>query len=120
MTRLRSASLALATIAASAIPSALLAHHGWSGYDADKTLKLTGTITESTYANPHGQVTLKTADKTWTVVLAPPGRMENRGLSKEMLTTGSTVNVEGYPSTSQSSELRAERIIVDGKTIELR
>jgi hypothetical protein len=61
------------------------AHHGWSEYDADKPLTLTGTIAASGYTQPHGHVELKTADKTWHVVLAPPSRMESRGLPKDML-----------------------------------
>ncbi len=31
------------------LPLAALAHHGWSEYDSDKLLKLTGRIAESGY-----------------------------------------------------------------------
>jgi hypothetical protein len=120
MTRLRSAHPILAAIGVLAVPTLLMAHHGWSGYDSGKTLKLTGTITESSYGNPHGSATIKTPDKTWTVVLAPPGRMETRGLTREMLATGATVTVEGYQNLTDAKELRAERIVVGSKTIELR
>jgi hypothetical protein len=37
-----------------------------------------------------------------------------------MLKPGTSVRLEGYPSTRTETELRAERIIVDGKTYELR
>ena len=77
---------------------------------ADKPLTLTGTITESGYSQPHGHVELKTADKTWHVVLAPPSRMESRGLPKEALASGGQVTVQGYPHRSKADELRAERI----------
>ncbi|AVU74664.1 DUF6152 domain-containing protein [Pseudomonas sp. E141] len=97
-----------------------LAHHGWSEYDTDNTLQLNGTIEESGYSHPHGFVRLKTADKTWTVVLAPPSRMENRGLSKDMLKPGNQVGVVGYANRNKPDELRAERITVDNKTVELR
>lgn len=96
------------------------AHHGWSDYDADKPLQLSGTVVASGYQNPHGYVELKTADKTWHVVLAPPGRMDNRGLSREALATGASASVYGYPHRAKPAELRAERITVGGKTIELR
>ena len=33
----------------------------------------------------HGSIRLQTPDKTWIVVLAPPSRMENRGLRRDML-----------------------------------
>ncbi len=96
------------------------AHHGWSEYDANQPLKLEGTIQESGYVHPHGFVVLKTPDKTWTAVLAPPTRMENRGLAREMLKPGGKATVEGYPNREKPDEMRAERIIVEGKTTELR
>jgi hypothetical protein len=96
------------------------AHHGWSEYDANQPLQLTGTIEESGYSHPHGHIRLKTEGKTWNVVLAPPTRMENRGLSKEMLKPGNRATVAGYPNREKPEELRAERITVDGKTTELR
>jgi len=96
------------------------AHHGWSEYDANQVLQVTGTIEESGYSHPHGHILLKTEGKTWRVVLAPPTRMENRGLSKEMLRTGNKATVLGYPNRSKPEEMRAERITIDGKTTELR
>lgn len=95
-------------------------HHGWSGYDATRTLNLTGTIRESGYEHPHGFVRLEVPGKVWMVVLAPPSRMERRGLPRAMLQAGKTASVEGYPSRADPDELRAERITIDGKTTELR
>jgi hypothetical protein len=97
-----------------------LAHHGWSAYDGDKIMNLTGTIREAGYEHPHGYVKLDVPGKTWFVVLAPPSRMENRGLQRNALTAGKTVTVVGYPNRTDPNELRAERITLDGKTTELR
>ena len=110
------------TILAAAIlfPALALAHHGWSEYDSTRTLKLTGKILESGYEHPHGFVRLETPGKTWMVVLAPPSRMENRGLAKELLNPGGTATVEGYQNRGKPEEMRAERITVAGKTVELR
>lgn len=96
------------------------AHHGWSSYDSSQVLNLTGTIKQAGYEHPHGQISLETPGKTWMVVLAPPSRMQNRGLSAEMLAVGRTVTVVGYPSRNDAQEMRAERITADGKTVELR
>lgn len=96
------------------------AHHGWSGYDSSKELTLTGTIREAGYEHPHGSVRLQTPDKTWVVVLAPPSRMENRGLRRDMLVPGAQATVVGYPNRTDPEELRAERITISGKTTELR
>ena len=96
------------------------AHHGWSEYDTGQPLELAGSIEESGYIHPHGLVKLKTADKTWTVVLAPPSRMQNRGLNQEMLAPGKRAMAYGFPNRNNPGELRAERITIDGKTTELR
>ena len=103
-----------------ALPLAAAAHHGWSEYDSGKPLKLTGKIVESGYEHPHGFVHLETPGKTWLCVLAPPTRMENRGLPRDALKAGATVTVEGYPNRSKPEEMRAERITAAGKTVELR
>ncbi|NUT78127.1 hypothetical protein HNO86_24095 [Pseudomonas sp. C1C7] len=102
------------------VATAVFAHHGWSEYDTGKPLNLSGTIEASGYSHPHGSVTLKTADKTWNVVLAPPSRMENRGLTKEMLAVGTQATVAGYPNRNKPDEMRAERITIGDKTTELR
>lgn len=96
------------------------AHHGWSEYDADKPLQLKGTIEESGYSHPHGYVRLKTADKTYLVVLAPPSRMSDRGLPSAQLAKGATVSVLAYQNRNKPEELRAERITIGEKTTELR
>jgi hypothetical protein len=95
-------------------------HHGWADYDQTKVLNLTGEILESSYENPHGIIKLKTKDKTWTAVLAPPSRMENRGLKKEMLKVGETATVVGYPHKTEKDEMRVERITIGKTTTELR
>ena len=102
------------------VPALALGHHGWSEYDTAKALKLTGKIVESGYEHPHGHIRFAAPGKTWSVVLAPPSRMERRGLEKGMLKPGATVAIEGYPNRDKPEEMRAERIIVNGKTVELR
>lgn len=96
------------------------AHHGWSEYDAEQPLNLSGTIEASGYEHPHGFVRLKTAGKTWLVVLAPPSRLENRGLARDMLAAGTRAVVHGYPNRNKPDEMRAERITIGDKTVELR
>jgi len=107
-------------LAAAMLAGNAWAHHGWSEYDSSKPLTLTGAIKESGYEHPHGHVRLEVPGKTWSVVLAPPSRMERRGLSKGELKPGAKVTVVGYPNREKAEEMRAERITVNGKTIELR
>ena len=111
-------------IAAATLPIFLAlpvgAHHGWSEYDSTKTLTYTGRILASGYEHPHGHIRLETPGKTWHVVLAPPSRMENRGLAPAALRKGETVTVVGYANREKPEEMRAERITAGGKTVELR
>ena len=103
-----------------ALPALALAHHGWSEYDSTKLLRLSGKIVEYGYEHPHGHVRLETPGKVWWCVLAPPSRMQNRGLEKGMLKPGVTVTLEGYANRDKPGEMRAERITIGGKTVELR
>ena len=110
----------LAIAALALIPAFALAHHGWSEYDQSNTLTIEGRIDEMGYEHPHGYVKLVAKDKTWIGVLAPPSRMDNRGLTKEMLKAGTRATLVGYANRSKPEEMRAERITVAGKTVELR
>lgn len=100
--------------------STAYAHHGWSEYDSEKTLKVAGVIKEAGYEHPHGHIRLATPGKTWLVVLAPPSRMSARGLSASELKPGTQAEAVGYANRTKPDEMRAERIIIGGKTVELR
>ena len=115
----KSSVLGAAAAAALALESAH-AHHGWSEYDRSRPLNLTGVIVESGYEHPHGHIRLETPGKTWLVVLAPPSRMQARGLPAEALRPGSQATVAGYPNRGSPQEMRAERITINGATVELR
>ncbi len=96
------------------------AHHGWSGYDSGQTLNLTGVIQEAGYEHPHAYIKLEAPGKVWLVVLAPPSRMGRRGIPRDMLVAGTTATVSGYPNRTDPDEMRAERITIGDKTVELR
>jgi len=110
----------LAAAAAAVACGGAAAHHGWGSYDASKPITVNGAILTSKYENPHATITVKAPDRVWTVTLAPTFRMINRGATKEMVAVGKTVSAYGYVSTVEENEMRAERITVDGKTIEMR
>ena len=102
------------------VAAAAHAHHGWSEYDSAKPLKVAGTIKEAGYEHPHGHVVLQSKDRSWHVVLAPPSRMSSRGLTAAALKPGTEAEVMGYANRNKPEEMRAERITIAGKTVELR
>lgn len=104
-------------IGASAVASA---HHGWGSYDSAKKFVIEAPVEMIAWQNPHAHVMLKYENTTWEITLAPISRMQSRGLSEDMLKTGTVIAAEGYPSTRREHEMRAERITVAGKTYEMR
>jgi hypothetical protein len=120
----RSGRLAAAAAAAAVLllaAAGVSAHHGWSEYDAGRTLTLTGVVVEAGYDNPHGFVRLKAGNQVWRVILAPPSRMEARGLPRGSLKVGTSATLVGYPHRRDAQEMRAERITLEhGQPVELR
>ncbi len=102
-----------------AAPAAALAHHGWSSYDANKTLTLTAPVTEVRWANPHVAAAVQYGGKRWEVVLAPVLRMETRGLSADMLMKAKSVTLTGQPRKDGTPEMKIQRILVEGKEYNL-
>lgn len=123
---MRTQAIATATLPLAAAAAILLAgtpaaaHHGWSSYDSSKLTTLTAPVVESNFSHPHGTLFIEAEGKRWEVILAPPSRMTNRGLTPEAIAPGRTVTVEGYPHRTKEGEMRAERVTADGKTVELR
>lgn len=108
------------SLTAAVVPGAAIAHHGWGGYDTSRSFTVTGKILKSTYENPHCEIEMEVDGKHWRFVLAPPARMERRGITPELIAAGKTCTVFGYPHSSNPDEARIEYIILDGKRIELR
>ena len=111
--------VALAAVMAS-LPTLAGAHHGWSSYDAGQTITHKAALSNVTWGNPHGAARVRYKGKIWDVILAPTARMEARGLQRAMLGPKQRVTLVGYPRKDGTAEMRIERVIVGGKTIELR
>jgi hypothetical protein len=118
--RARSKLVPILAALAALSPAAAAAHHGWSSYDASKTLTITAPLKSVSWRNPHGSARVIWQDKEWNVVLAPVARMEARGLTPDMLTAGTPVTLVGYPRSDGTPEMRIERVTAAGKTVELR
>lgn len=76
-----------------AASSAVLGHHGASGYDNSKMTVLKATITEFVWMNPHSQVKFDTVDEKgeirhWNIEAPPPTMLTERGWTKSSLKPG--------------------------------
>ncbi|MDH4583846.1 hypothetical protein E8F20_18485 [Pseudomonas sp. BN415] len=117
---MRKLALLLAFFALVLGATAAFAHHGWSSYDADKPLTIEAPVKDLSYRNPHAHITIDYDGREWHVVLAPISRMSARGLPEADLLPGKRVTIVGYPRKDGEAEIRAERVIVNGRTVELR
>ncbi|TVT53368.1 MAG: hypothetical protein FHK80_19335 [Azoarcus sp. PHD] len=101
------------------VAQASLAHHGWA-WATDVEFELTGTITKARLGNPHGELNVAVKDESWVVEVGQPWRNERAGLSDEMLGVGRVITVHGHRSSNPEQRvMKAERIIIDGKSYNL-
>src|SRR5262249_49340039 len=85
-----------------------LAHHAFSAeFDADKPVKLQGTVTKVEWINPHSwiHVTVKRPDgktEDWMVEGGAPQALLRRGFNRQSLPVGTEIVIEGYQSKDGS------------------
>ena len=93
-----------------------VAHHSFAGeYDGKKPVTITGTVTKIEWTNPHARfyVDTKEADGTvthWALELGSPNLLIRYGFTKDLLTIGSQVTVEGFQAVDGSN-------VANGKTV---
>ena len=77
-------------------------HHSFSAeFDADKPIKLDGTVTKMEWVNPHAwiHIDVKKADgttETWMIEGGTPNALFRRGFTKDSLKAGTVIVVTGY------------------------
>jgi hypothetical protein len=84
------------------------AHHAFSAeFDANKPIKLQGTVTEVEWINPHAWIHMdvKRPDGTvekWMIEGGTPNTLFRRGFNKNSLPIGTVIVVDGYQSKDGS------------------
>ncbi len=80
----------------------LWAHHAFTAeFDADKPVKLRGTVTKMEWINPHAwiHVDVKGPDGkvvNWMVECGSPNTLLRRGVNRSTVTPGMEIVVDGY------------------------
>ena len=86
----------------------ILAHHAFSAeFDANKPLRLEGTVTKMEWINPHAWIHIDvkkpggTVEK-WMIEGGTPNTLFRRGFTKNSLQPGTEIMVDGYQSKDGS------------------
>jgi hypothetical protein len=88
---------------------AVLAHHSFlAEYDGAKPVKVVGVLTKVEWANPHIWFYLDVKDESgkvtnWGFSGAPPGVLQRRGITKDVLKLGAVIKVEGFRARDGSN-----------------
>ena len=80
----------------------VVAHHAFSAeFDASRPVALRGKITKMEWINPHAWMHLEVTKEdgtveNWMIEAGPPGALVRRGWTRDSVTPGIEVLVEGY------------------------
>ena len=113
--------VSLSVIALLFFAMAVFGHHG-SGisYDMSKEIKLSGTVTEFVWSNPHCQVFFDVKDERGTVnwggELGSPTVLRNAGYDRNVFKAGDRITVTGRPSKSGATVMLPMKVVfADGR-----
>ena len=106
------------------LSASLLGHHAFSSeFDANKPIKIKGTISRIEWINPHTwvHVDVKEADgkiTKWMVEGGSPNALIRRGVTSQILKVGMEVMVDGYRAKDGSTRANGRDItLADGQKL---
>ena len=105
-----------------AVPPAV-AHHSGAGFNSDEVKEITATIKEFQFTNPHTWIHMEiTKDdgstEVWMIEGGTPNTLLRRGLTRDTLTPGIEIVVDGYQSKDRSNRANGRDVtFTDGRKI---
>jgi hypothetical protein len=99
-----------------ALPAVVQAHHSFAAFfDPDKSVSVTGTVTEFRFTNPHGMiaVNVKKPDGStieWRAETNAPVVLVQRGWSRDSIKPGMVVTIDGWPSRDGRNYMRMRAV----------
>ena len=114
--------LGLAGLLMAAAP--IWAHHAFAAeFDAQKPVKLKGTVAKVEFINPHSWIHIDVKDTDgkvtrWMVEGGSPNALFRRGVTKDALPQGTEISVDGYQAKDGSNRANGRDItFADGRKL---
>ena len=102
----------------------VMAHHSFAAeYDSAKAVKMTGTVTQMEWINPHAwiHIDVKKPDgkvEKWMIEAGAPNALLRRGFNKQSLLPGTVITVEGYQAKDGANRANGRDITYqDGRKL---
>lgn len=100
------------------------AHHAFAAeFDANRPVKMTGTVAKVEFINPHSwiHIDVKNPDGSttrWAIEGGSPNTLFRRGVTKDSLPEGTVIVVDGYQAKDGSNKANGRDItFTDGRKI---
>ena len=103
--------------------AAAVAHHAFAAeFDAEKPIRLEGTIVRVELINPHSWIHLDVTNEDgsvtrWMVEGGPPNALFRRGFTEDSLPVGTDIIVEGFQARDGSNTANGRNLLLaDGSS----
>jgi len=120
----RKLAMLLGIAGALSIAAPAWAHHAFAAeFDAQKPVKLKGTVAKVEFINPHSWIHMDVKDADgkvtrWMVEGGSPNALFRRGVTKDALPQGTEISVDGYQAKDGSNRANGRDItFADGKKL---
>jgi len=102
----------------------LVAHHSFAAeFDEKKPIKVTGVVKAVEWQNPHIWFYVNVKDEngkitTWGFSGGPPGMLQRRGITRDVLKPGDVIKVEGFRAKDGTNNASGGNVtFADGRKV---
>ncbi len=100
----------------------VMAHHSFAAeFDAEKPIKLSGTVTKIEWTNPHAYFYVDVKDASgkvtnWGLEMGSPNGLMRQGWSRNSMKVGDQVSIEGSQAKDGSKLANARAVVLANGT----